>query len=472
MHVAGVTARRASPSSTSIRRSSATQRELLVSELAGRASVLEKAARAGIAPTRSATRRIVERVKELEHAGYQFEAADGSFELLLRRESGALRAAVHARVLARDRRAARRRRGRPPRPRSRSGSTASATCGSPRATGRSTRSTARCAPRSARSIPHLARHRARQLQGPHPRREQGHRRGHARAARRLRRARRVGLDRGVARTSIAASWEALVDSLEHGMVLAAVHARVSDAEIPLARPVLGEAEERAVLEVLRSGQLSLGPLLAEFERMFAARVGSPYASAVTSGTAGLHLALRAVGVEAGDEVVTSPFSFVASANAIVYERARPVFADIDPRHAESRPGGGCGGCDRAHAGGAAGAHLRLSRRHARVRADRSGGCRSSRTPARRSARASCRRERRRRARASGGLRVLRQQADDDRRGGDGHARRPGAEGADRLRAQPGARRRHGLARSRPARLQLPAVGRGVRARARSARAPR
>ncbi len=100
--------------------------------------------------------------------------------------------------------------------------------------------------------------------------------------------------------------------------------------IPLARPVLGEAEERAVIEVLRSGQLSLGPRLGEFERTFAARVGVPHASAVSSGTAGLHLALRAVGVQRGDEVVTSPFSFVASANAALYEGARPVFADIDP----------------------------------------------------------------------------------------------------------------------------------------------
>jgi perosamine synthetase len=105
---------------------------------------------------------------------------------------------------------------------------------------------------------------------------------------------------------------------------------VADELIPLARPVLGEAEERAVVEVLRSGQLSLGPRLAEFEERFADRVGSPYASAVSSGTAGLHLALRAVGVGEGDEVITSPFSFVASANAILYERARPVFADIDP----------------------------------------------------------------------------------------------------------------------------------------------
>ncbi len=100
--------------------------------------------------------------------------------------------------------------------------------------------------------------------------------------------------------------------------------------IPLAQPVIGEAEEHRVLEVLRSGQLSLGPLLGEFERAFAVRVTAPHASAVSSGTAGLHLALRAVGVRDGDEVVTSPFSFVASANVVLYERARPVFADIDP----------------------------------------------------------------------------------------------------------------------------------------------
>ncbi|HZL47657.1 MAG TPA: DegT/DnrJ/EryC1/StrS family aminotransferase, partial [Solirubrobacteraceae bacterium] len=94
--------------------------------------------------------------------------------------------------------------------------------------------------------------------------------------------------------------------------------------------MLGDAEERAVIDVLRSGQLSLGPRVPEFEQRFAGRVGAPFASAVSSGTAGLHLALRAVGVEDGDEVVTSPFSFVASANAALYERARPVFADIDP----------------------------------------------------------------------------------------------------------------------------------------------
>jgi perosamine synthetase len=100
--------------------------------------------------------------------------------------------------------------------------------------------------------------------------------------------------------------------------------------IPLARPVLGPEEEQAAIAVLRSGTLSLGPRLGEFERLFAQRVSASCASAVSSGTAGLHLALRAAGVEDGDEVITSPFSFVASANAALYERARPVFADIDP----------------------------------------------------------------------------------------------------------------------------------------------
>jgi perosamine synthetase len=120
-----------------------------------------------------------------------------------------------------------------------------------------------------------------------------------------------------------------------------------DEVIPLARPVLGDAEERAVIDVLRSGQLSLGPRVPEFERLFAERVGAPLACAVSSGTAGLHLALRAVGVGEGDEVITSPFSFVASANAALYERARPVFGGRRR--------------DRAHARAVAGAHLRLPR---------------------------------------------------------------------------------------------------------------
>ncbi|MBV9166996.1 MAG: DegT/DnrJ/EryC1/StrS aminotransferase family protein, partial [Solirubrobacterales bacterium] len=89
----------------------------------------------------------------------------------------------------------------------------------------------------------------------------------------------------------------------------------SSEPIPLARPVIGKREEQRILEVLRSGRLSLGPLVDRFEHAFAARVQARFASAVSSGTAGLHLALRAVGVGDGDEVITSPFSFVASANA-------------------------------------------------------------------------------------------------------------------------------------------------------------
>ncbi|MHB1537232.1 MAG: DegT/DnrJ/EryC1/StrS family aminotransferase [Solirubrobacteraceae bacterium] len=100
--------------------------------------------------------------------------------------------------------------------------------------------------------------------------------------------------------------------------------------IPLAKPLLGREEEQAVVAVLRSGRLSLGPVAQEFERLFAACVGAPHASAVSSGTAGLHLAIRAAGVEDGAEVITSPLSFVASANVMLYERAHPIFADIDP----------------------------------------------------------------------------------------------------------------------------------------------
>ena len=100
--------------------------------------------------------------------------------------------------------------------------------------------------------------------------------------------------------------------------------------IPLAQPVIGAEEEARVLAVLHSGRLSLGPVTPEFEAGFCAATGAAHASAVSSGTAGLHLALRAAGVTDGDEVVTTPFSFVASANAALFERARPVFADIDP----------------------------------------------------------------------------------------------------------------------------------------------
>jgi perosamine synthetase len=101
--------------------------------------------------------------------------------------------------------------------------------------------------------------------------------------------------------------------------------------IPLSRPYLDEREEELVLEVLRSGRLSLGPAIERFESLVAERADAPYAAAVSSGTAGLHLLCRIAGVGPGDEVVTSPFSFVASANCFLFEGATPVFADVDPR---------------------------------------------------------------------------------------------------------------------------------------------
>ncbi len=101
--------------------------------------------------------------------------------------------------------------------------------------------------------------------------------------------------------------------------------------IPLSGPLIDERDEALVLEVLRSGWLSLGPMGPRFEQAFADFVGSPYAAGVSSGTAGLHLCMRLAGVEAGDEVITSSYSFAASANCAMYEGAIPVFADIDAR---------------------------------------------------------------------------------------------------------------------------------------------
>ena len=101
--------------------------------------------------------------------------------------------------------------------------------------------------------------------------------------------------------------------------------------VPLSGPYLGEREEELVLEVLRSGRLSLGPTIDRFEELVAERVGAPYAAAVSSGTTGLHLLCVAAGIGPGDEVITSPYSFAASANCFLYEGGTPVFADIDPR---------------------------------------------------------------------------------------------------------------------------------------------
>ena len=101
--------------------------------------------------------------------------------------------------------------------------------------------------------------------------------------------------------------------------------------IPLAKPDIAEEDIQAVVDVLRSSHLSLGPKLPEFEEAVAAFVGAKYAVAVNSGTSALHLCIRALKIVEGDEVITTPFSFIASANCILFERATVKFVDIDPK---------------------------------------------------------------------------------------------------------------------------------------------
>lgn len=101
-------------------------------------------------------------------------------------------------------------------------------------------------------------------------------------------------------------------------------------EIPMSSPDLTDAERQAVTQVLHSPVLSIGPQLEAFERAFAAYTGASYAVGVNSGTSGLHLCVIAAGVKEDDLVITTPFSFIASANCILYERAIPVFVDVDP----------------------------------------------------------------------------------------------------------------------------------------------
>ncbi|MBI5144901.1 MAG: DegT/DnrJ/EryC1/StrS family aminotransferase [Candidatus Omnitrophica bacterium] len=101
-------------------------------------------------------------------------------------------------------------------------------------------------------------------------------------------------------------------------------------KIHLSRPDITEKEIKAVLGVLKTPNLSLGPKIPEFEEKFAQYIGTKYAVVVNSGTSALHLCIKALGIRKGDEVITTPFSFVASANCILFENANPVFVDIDP----------------------------------------------------------------------------------------------------------------------------------------------
>jgi dTDP-4-amino-4,6-dideoxygalactose transaminase len=124
--------------------------------------------------------------------------------------------------------------------------------------------------------------------------------------------------------------------------------------MPMADADIGAAERALVDEVLQSRFLSCGPMVRRFELEWAERLGVQHAVAVSSGTAGLHLAMIAAGVEDGHFVITSPYSFVASANAILYQRAVPIFVDIDPESFNIDPSQVAQALDDLAAGGSAG----------------------------------------------------------------------------------------------------------------------
>ncbi len=318
-------------------------RRLLISELSGRGTVQARADQTGVDLGQDGAAHVSERVKELEHRGYHLEAADGSFDLLIRRQAGVYeplfrleswRCIVEKRedgkveteatikIWVDGERYVRTAEGNGP----------------VHALDKALRDAI------GETYPAPARHRARELQGAHPGRDQGHGSGHARAAGRQRRPRDLGRHRRfrerhrsqlggagrLARGRHAAGTGRPRPRPGRRAADAAVTETAHQA-IPLAGPVIGAREEQLVLQTLRSGQIGIGPRVAEFERGLGARLEADHVSAISSGTAALHLAVRGCGIEAGDEVVTSPFSFVASANCVLYEEARPVFCDIDPR---------------------------------------------------------------------------------------------------------------------------------------------
>lgn len=100
--------------------------------------------------------------------------------------------------------------------------------------------------------------------------------------------------------------------------------------VPMSSPEIDESDRQAVLDVLRTTSLSIGPRVVEFEKSICAYSGARHAIAVNSGTSGLHLCMQAAGIQPGDLVLTTPFSFVSSTNVILYENAIPVFVDVDP----------------------------------------------------------------------------------------------------------------------------------------------
>ena len=244
--------------------------------------------------------------------------------------------------------------------------------------------------------------------------------------------------------------------------------------IGLSAPWIDERDEELVLEVLRSGRLSLGPAGPRFEALLADAVGAPLrARGLVAAPRGSTSAWSSPASGPGDEVITSPYSFVASANCAIYEGATPVFADIDPRHAEPRSGRGRGGDHAAHEGGRRRRHLRLSR------ASSTSCARSATGTGSRCVEDSC--EALGAALQGPAARLARPSRhwafypNKQITTGEGGAVTTGsAEEHElaRLAPQPGPARDVELAPARPARLQLPARRHLGRARDRAARAAR
>jgi len=175
-------------------------------------------------------------------------------------------------------------------------------------------------------------------------------------------------------------------------------------EVPLSKPDITEREIELVNLVLRSDRLSIGPMVEQFERMLAARCGRAHGVACSSGTAGLHMALLAAGVGPGDEVITTPFSFIAPANAILYVGAKPVFVEICPKSLNMDP---------------AKIEAAITPKTGRVPQDRGSERDQADRGLLRGDRRQASEQGGRGFRALLGLRLLPEQADHDRRGRDG-----------------------------------------------------
>ena len=362
-------------------------REILISELAGKGTVMSRAAGAGIELDETSARTAIERIKQREHAGYHYEAADASFELLLRREAGTYEPLFRLesfRVVTEKRADGR----------VETEATIKVWIGEERymrtAEGDGPVNALDRALRAAITEQHpeiaeveLTNFKVRILDEHH---------GTGAVT-------RVLLDSsdghgswgsiGVSANVIEASWEALVDSLEYAFQPKAARA-VSEASerIPLARPVLGEREEELVLEVLRSGMLSLGPMLSRFEALSPSGSASPIRSPSPAAPPALHLAVRELGWGAGDEVLTTPLSLRRLLQLPALRGRQAGLLRRRPGDADARPGRGRGRGRRGDRGPAAGPHLRLPGGDRRARGDR-GRERArpcSRTARRRSAR--------------------------------------------------------------------------------------